>query len=50
MIQQKVQNPLAKELLSGGFPEGSRVKIEFDQDEFIFEKIEERETVPPVQL
>ena len=50
VIQQKVQNPLAKELLSGGFPEGSRVKIEFDQDEFIFEKIEERETVPPVQL
>ena len=37
VIQQQLQNPLAKELLSGRFPEGSRVKIEFVQDEFIFQ-------------
>jgi ATP-dependent Clp protease ATP-binding subunit ClpB len=37
VIQQQLQNPLAKELLSGRFPEGSRVKIEFVQDEFVFQ-------------
>jgi ATP-dependent Clp protease ATP-binding subunit ClpB len=39
VIQQQLQNPLAKELLSGRFPEGSRVKIEFVQDEFVFEPV-----------
>jgi ATP-dependent Clp protease ATP-binding subunit ClpB len=38
VIQQQLQNPLAKELLSGRFPEGSRVKIEFVQDGFVFEQ------------
>ena len=37
VIQQQWQNPLARELLSGKFPEGTRVKIEFRQDEFTFE-------------
>jgi ATP-dependent Clp protease ATP-binding subunit ClpA len=37
VIQQQLQNPLARELLSGKFPEGTRVKIEFHQDEFTFE-------------
>jgi len=37
VIQQQLQNPLARELLSGRFPEGTRVKIEFRQDEFKFE-------------
>ena len=37
VIQQQLQNPLARELLSGKFPEGTRVKIEFRQDEFTFE-------------
>ena len=37
VIQQQLQNPLARELLSGRFPEGTRVKIEFRQDEFTFE-------------
>ena len=37
VIQQQLQNPLARELLSGRFPEGTRVKIEFHQDEFTFE-------------
>jgi ATP-dependent Clp protease ATP-binding subunit ClpB len=38
VIQQQLQNPLAKELLSGRFAEGSRVKIEFVQDGFVFEQ------------
>jgi ATP-dependent Clp protease ATP-binding subunit ClpB len=38
VIQQQLQNPLAKELLSGRFPEGSHVKIEFVQDGFVFER------------
>ena len=37
VIQQQLQNPLARELLAGRFPEGSRVRIEFVQDEFVFE-------------
>ena len=36
VIQQQLQNPLARELLSGRFPEGSRVRIDFAQDEFLF--------------
>ena len=36
VIQQQLQNPLARELLSGRFAEGSRVRIDFQQDEFIF--------------
>jgi ATP-dependent Clp protease ATP-binding subunit ClpB len=36
VIQQQLQNPLAKELLSGRFAEGSHVKIEFVQDGFVF--------------
>jgi ATPases with chaperone activity, ATP-binding subunit len=36
VIQQQLQNPLATELLSGRFPEGSRVVIDFVQDGFTF--------------
>jgi ATP-dependent Clp protease ATP-binding subunit ClpB len=36
VIQQQLQNPLARELLSGRFAEGSRVRIDFAQDEFTF--------------
>ena len=36
-IQQQLQNELARELLSGKFPEGSRVKVDFVQDGFVFE-------------
>jgi len=36
VIQQQLQNPLSKALLSGQFSEGSRVKITFAQDEFLF--------------
>ena len=37
VIQHQLQNELARELLSGKFPEGSRVKVDFVQDGFVFE-------------
>ena len=39
VIQQQLQNPLARELLSGRFAEGSTVQIDFDQDEFTFRPV-----------
>jgi ATP-dependent Clp protease ATP-binding subunit ClpB len=36
VIQQQLQNPLAREMLSRRFPEGSRVRVDFVQDEFTF--------------
>ncbi len=38
VIQQQLQNALAKELLSGAFVEGDQVAIDFVQDEFVFTK------------
>jgi ATP-dependent Clp protease ATP-binding subunit ClpB len=38
VIQQQLQNELAKELLAGHFPEGSTVRIDFVQDGFTFVK------------
>jgi ATP-dependent Clp protease ATP-binding subunit ClpB len=38
VIQQQLQNPLAAELLKGQYPEGSTVKIDFDGEEFTFER------------
>ncbi|MFM7041141.1 MAG: ATP-dependent chaperone ClpB, partial [Planctomycetaceae bacterium] len=38
VIQQQLQNALARELLSGAFPEGSAVRIDFLQDGFTFTK------------
>jgi len=40
VIQQQLQNPLARELLSGRFAEGATVRIDFDQDEFTFHAVE----------
>ncbi len=37
VIQHQLQNELARELLSGKFPEGSRVRVDFVQDGFVFE-------------
>jgi ATP-dependent Clp protease ATP-binding subunit ClpB len=37
VIQQQLQNELARELLAGRFPEGSSVRIDFVQDGFTFE-------------
>jgi ATP-dependent Clp protease ATP-binding subunit ClpB len=39
VIQQQLQNELARELLSGKFPEGSRVRVDFQQDGFFFELV-----------
>jgi ATP-dependent Clp protease ATP-binding subunit ClpB len=36
VIQQQLQNELARELLAGKFPEGSAVRIDFVQDGFTF--------------
>ncbi len=38
VIQQQLQNALAREFLSGHFPEGSNVVIDFVQDGFVFTK------------
>ena len=38
VIQQQLQNPLAAELLKGEYPEGSTIKIDFDGEEFTFER------------
>jgi ATP-dependent Clp protease ATP-binding subunit ClpB len=40
VIQQQIQNPLAIEVLKKEFAEGSRVKIDCVDKEFIFERIE----------
>ncbi|MBT4887162.1 MAG: ATP-dependent chaperone ClpB [Planctomycetaceae bacterium] len=39
VIQQQLQNALAKELLSGAFVEGDQVAVDFIQDEFVFTKL-----------
>ena len=39
VIQQQLQNELARELLAGKFPEGSTVKVDFVQDGFVFELV-----------
>ena len=39
VIQQQLQNQLARELLAGKFPEGSVVRIDFVQDGFVFETV-----------
>ncbi|MEX2167989.1 MAG: ATP-dependent chaperone ClpB [Pirellulales bacterium] len=39
VIQQELQNPLATELLKGEYPEGSIIRIDFDGDEFTFERV-----------
>jgi ATP-dependent Clp protease ATP-binding subunit ClpB len=36
VIQQQLQNELARELLSGKFPEGTTVRVDFVQDGFTF--------------
>jgi len=38
-IQTYVENPLAKELLSGNIMEGSKVKVDSDGDKLIFSKL-----------
>jgi ATP-dependent Clp protease ATP-binding subunit ClpB len=40
VIQQGLQNPLATELLRGEYPEGSKIEVDVDGDEFTFSKTE----------
>jgi ATP-dependent Clp protease ATP-binding subunit ClpB len=40
VIQQRIQNPLAVEMLKQEFTEGSRVKIDYGDGEFTFERDE----------
>jgi len=37
VIQQQIQNPLAVEMLRQSFGEGSRVRVDFVNDDFTFE-------------
>ena len=43
VIQQRIQNPLATEILKGNLPAGSGVKIDFVDDEFVFTPIAPRQ-------
>jgi ATP-dependent Clp protease ATP-binding subunit ClpB len=36
VIQNELQNPLASELLKGGFPDGSTINVDYDGTEFTF--------------
>ena len=46
VIQQRVVNPLSRELLKGEFPEGSVVHIDYVDDEFTFARSDERRKEP----
>jgi ATP-dependent Clp protease ATP-binding subunit ClpB len=40
VIQRQIQNPLATELLRGGFEEGSTIKVDYTDGEFTFSRVE----------
>jgi ATP-dependent Clp protease ATP-binding subunit ClpB len=40
VIQRKLQNPLATELLKGHFPEGSGIRVLYEEGEFVFQPLE----------
>ncbi len=46
VIQQRVQNPLATELLKGEYETGSRVRIDYRHDTFEFEPVPAAESEP----
>jgi ATP-dependent Clp protease ATP-binding subunit ClpB len=39
-IQQRLENPLATELLAGKFTDGDKIKIDADTHKFTFDKVE----------
>ena len=45
-IQRRIENPLAKRILSGEFAEGDVIRVDYDGEEFRFEKAERREATP----
>ncbi|MCJ7674686.1 MAG: AAA family ATPase, partial [Sedimentisphaerales bacterium] len=38
-IQQRIENPLAAEILAGKFAEGDKIKVDASQHKFIFQKV-----------
>ena len=38
-IRQLIENPLSKKLLKGDFKDNDKIKIDFQNDEIIFQKI-----------
>ncbi|MEX2560213.1 MAG: ATP-dependent chaperone ClpB, partial [Pirellulales bacterium] len=46
VIQQRIQNPLATEILKGTLSAESGVRVDFRDGEFTFERIEQREPEP----
>ena len=44
VIQQKIENPLATELLKGNVGDGIRIKVDFLDDEFTFDRIPQHES------
>ena len=47
VIQHRVQNELAKEMLKNQFSEGDRIKVDFREDQFVFARMEESEVEQP---
>ncbi|GIW96856.1 MAG: chaperone protein ClpB [Pirellulaceae bacterium] len=45
VIQQRLQNPLARELLEGDFEEGDTIKIDWQDGRFVFTKVTSPEEV-----
>jgi ATP-dependent Clp protease ATP-binding subunit ClpB len=43
VIQQQIQNPLATEILRGTFSEGTTVRVDYRDGEFVFERIDQPE-------
>ncbi len=46
VIQSRLQNPLARELLEGKFADGDTIKIDFRDGEFVFARVEAGAAVP----
>ena len=38
-IRQLIENPLSRELLKGNFKDNDKIKIDFQEDKIVFEKI-----------
>jgi ATP-dependent Clp protease ATP-binding subunit ClpB len=46
VIQQRIQNPLAGEILKGQFGEGTTIRIDFRDDEFVFSRMDSEAQEP----
>jgi ATP-dependent Clp protease ATP-binding subunit ClpB len=50
VIQQRIQNPLATELLQGTYPDGCGIRIDSQHGEFVFERMPSETTDPDAVL